>query len=523
MLPKKRKTMRSRPPRITSSGIENSKKDRFAPWLPAEATPNEDEKKLMIAEALKIVLTTIMKNHVYIFNKELRIQKEGGPIGIDLTGELAQIFMSWWDRTLIQKMHDLNWNLMLYERYVDDIAICVNSTEPGIVYKDNEVIMDENLRENEKHIPEDQRTFTIIKYIGENIHESIKLETDVPSNHDDQKLPLLDLKVYITHEEIENDENIGTTTKIYHEYYMKEVSCKLVIHRNSALSISNKRTILTQMCLRIVLNCSSDLPWIVAAGHLTNFMLRMQISGYDAGFRYEILMSAMKAYEIIKFEDQQGIKPMYRSKNWNKIERREEKEKKRKTWYTKGGYETVLFVPATPNSQLKNNMQKYINNTDIKIKVVEKSGIKLIRLLQKNDPFKSKKCEKPDCLVCAFGEGGSCRSTSVSYKISCKNNDCEYEYTGQTGLNGYTRGLKHKEEYRAKRSKSTMWKHVTQVHNGIDQSFEMEIIDKCRNDPTKRQILESIRINKMNTETTMNDRSEWNIIRIPRINIDFNN
>ena len=40
-----------------------------------------------------------MKNHLYIFNNELRIQKEGGLIGIDLTGELAQIFMSWWDNT----------------------------------------------------------------------------------------------------------------------------------------------------------------------------------------------------------------------------------------------------------------------------------------------------------------------------------------------------------------------------------------------------------------------------------------
>ena len=168
-------------------------------------------------------------------------------------------------------------------------------------------------------------------------------------------------------------------------------------------------------------------------------------------------------------------------------------------------------------------MQQYINNTEVKIKVIERSGIKVIRLLQKNDPFKLKGCDKQDCLVCISGKGGNCRTNGISYKISCKDVNCEYEYTGQTGLNGYKRGLKHNEDYRAKREKSTMWKHVTQVHNNVEQSFEMEIIDKCRNDPTKRQILESIRINKMNPETTMNDRSEWNGIRIPRISIEFIN
>ena len=240
---------------------------------------------------------------------------------------MEAIFIYWRDRTLIQKIHDLNWNLLMYERYVDDIAMCVMSTGPGMVYKDNKLIIDEILRENEKHILDDQRTFTLIKSIGESIHESIKLETDVPSNHGDKKLPLLDLKVYIVHDQFENNGNIITTTKILHEYYMKEMSCKLVIHKDSALAISTKRTILTQMCLRIMLNCSTDLPWSITAGHLTSFMLRMQISGYDEGLRFEILKSAIKAYEMIKYNDQQDIKPMYRNKNWHKNERKtKEKE-----------------------------------------------------------------------------------------------------------------------------------------------------------------------------------------------------
>ena len=47
----------------------------------------------MITEAIKIVLYVLMKNHIYEFKEELRKQKEGGAIGIDLTGELAKIYI----------------------------------------------------------------------------------------------------------------------------------------------------------------------------------------------------------------------------------------------------------------------------------------------------------------------------------------------------------------------------------------------------------------------------------------------
>ena len=51
----------------------------------------------MLKEALRVVLTVIMKNHVYTFDGQIRKQIRGGPIGLKLTGVLAQIFMIWWD------------------------------------------------------------------------------------------------------------------------------------------------------------------------------------------------------------------------------------------------------------------------------------------------------------------------------------------------------------------------------------------------------------------------------------------
>ena len=44
-----------------------------------------------------------------------------------------------------------------------------------------------------------------------------------------------------------------------------------------------------------------------------------------------------------------------------------------------------MFVPATPNSQLQKKYQKQIGRQGFKIKVVEKAGIAIKRLLQKSD------------------------------------------------------------------------------------------------------------------------------------------
>ena len=189
-----------------------------------------------------------------------------------------------------------------------------------------------------------------------------------------------------------------------------------------------------------------------------------------------------------------------------------------------------MFVAATPQSELRNKMQKKVDKTKFKIKVIEKSGKKLIRHLQRNDPFKKKECRNNDeCMICSGSDPGACRDTGVSYKISCSSRLVDdqgrgkYEYTGQTGKNGYTRGKKHIDDYVHKRDSSALWKHCLQKHNGEQQHFEMKVVDRCRNDPTKRQTLEALRIQKVPKECVMNGKSEWNTTRIPRIRVTEEN
>ena len=94
-----------------------------------------------------------------------------------------------------------------------------------------------------------------IQDIGNDIHPSTQLEVEFPSNHEDGKMPILDLKIWIEKHE--------THAMIMHEFYSKEVSSKNVINVKSAIPWSTKRTVLTQEALRVLLNCSKRLPWDV--------------------------------------------------------------------------------------------------------------------------------------------------------------------------------------------------------------------------------------------------------------------
>ena len=56
----------------------------------------------------------------------------------------------------------------------------------------------------------------------------------------------------------------------------------------------------------------------------------MKNSGYKAEYRRQILNSSDKAFTQMVKDDQMGVKPLFRDKNWNKESRKKEKETKRK-------------------------------------------------------------------------------------------------------------------------------------------------------------------------------------------------
>ena len=152
-------------------------------------------------------------------------------------------------------------------------------------------------------------------------------------------MAVLDLKVWMDQE-----------GNILFQHYQKPMASKKAIQAKSAHSISCKKSTHVQELVRRMLNTSCRLDWNdYTVPILTEYMRRMREAGYSQNYRKNTLSHAFRIYDKMKNDDENGTRPIYRPANWNIVERREEKTKKKRNWSSKGGYIAPIIIPATPN------------------------------------------------------------------------------------------------------------------------------------------------------------------------------
>ena len=490
---------KGRKPTLTASGTSNKEEDRWNPWEPASANPitTLDKSKMVVAALVSSIKYT-MKNHVYTFNGKYYKQVEGGAIGVGLAGEVANVLMIWWDRRLKSLLSNSQIELKLYSRYVDDVDLATTKIGSGT--------------EAEK----EERTMTYIQDIANSIHPSIRVTIDYPTKHANGRLPVLDLEQWI--EEI--DVNDIKKPQILHSHYMKPMSNKGVIHRNSALTMRTKMNILVADLVRVMRNVSPLCKESERTVHVQHFINRMQYSGYDQKERTDVYMKALTNFEKIKEKARVGEIPMYRSKFWMQKEREKAKDEKRENWYKKGGYETVLFVDATPNGTLSSNCRNILKKAGLScVRVIERSGSSIKSHLVKSNPFPRDTC---NCKVCSSRylkmEKVDCKVREVVYRVKCMGVDseskpCKSFYIGETSRSVGERFTDHLRKYETKLDKSVFWLHCRDDHNGVLQRLEVSIVCKRSSDAMLRQVSEAVLIEK--DDPDLNKRCEWGNGNVP--------
>ena len=100
---------------------------------PPRRQPNKREEVKIFGKILEIMIIAVMKHHIYTFNGETRLQSDGGPIGLELTGALARVYMIYWDKHFTDLAQKNNIKLDMYKRYVDDVNFVTKALPPGTV------------------------------------------------------------------------------------------------------------------------------------------------------------------------------------------------------------------------------------------------------------------------------------------------------------------------------------------------------------------------------------------------------
>ena len=307
-------------------------------WQEPKRKPKTNEVRKMFGMALKRLINISMKNHIYEFKNKSRLQSEGGATGYDETGELADLYMLWLDLKFIEKLKHLNIFIDLFARFKDDCNVISEGIPLNLDYdpiQDKLVVI--SPLSTDQSISAENHTAKVLNKIADSIDGMIAFTYDVPGNHNDGYLSVLDVKV-----------KLQENGRIIYQFYEKSTKNSRVILADSALNWKQKRTILTQEALRRLKNTSLELGHDVQCEHLSDFMLKLKDSGYGEQFRSEIVCSAKKAFENIVENSQKGIKPIHRTREQMILDKGAKKSSGY-NWWKKGDkenkYTTVLHVP----------------------------------------------------------------------------------------------------------------------------------------------------------------------------------
>ena len=133
----------------------------------------------------------------------------GGSIGLELTGAVSRPFMLRWDTLYRENLKkasqdiDLDLDLVMYERYVDDSNQLAIIPPPGARYDANSKRVVIDIGDVDKTVSDDERTARLYTDIANDVMPGIVMEFDVPSRNDDNKMAILDMKVWL-----DEDKNI---------------------------------------------------------------------------------------------------------------------------------------------------------------------------------------------------------------------------------------------------------------------------------------------------------------------------
>ena len=382
-----------------------------------ELAPDRVKRKLMLSLLFRELVRVIMTNHLYTFGGKLYRQAAGGPIGLQFSSTAARAVLRLFDREYRKKLHELQLQLLLDKRYVDDKNMAARAVPAG---KDVVVGRDGKLELVELEIPgedeADAHTAKVYRKVADTIRpKSIKMTEDFPSKYSSGDMPILDMKVRMKDGFIE------------HRHYTKPMASKSVIQASSAFTAAEKMNILVNEGNRRLKNYSPHLSWEEKKRDLTTLMIQMEEGGHKESFRAVVAVRTVARYQNSLKNHQWGKKRMYRSREEQKQELEAAGGRASKSnWFQRSGATNLLRVPATTDSSLAKAVEGALARTaapsGLRAKVVEEPGRSVGSWLVKSNPFPRKSCGRRLCPWLARGEDCQerCYAEGVTYLARCK-------------------------------------------------------------------------------------------------------
>ena len=187
---------------------------------------------------------------------------------------------------------------------------------------------------------------------------------------------------------------------------------------------------------------------------------------------------------------------------------------------------TIMFVPRTNGGMLANRLKeaesKLDDITDTKVRIVERCGVQLAKLLTKSNPWQPTPCNFQVCQACKGPhpeDNPKCTIRGVTYVntcLTCKQEGVESVYIGETSRTLRERYGEHhggREE-----ANNHMHSHEATHHGGVPANYQAKAL-KSYKTPMERQIAEAIKIKLLSKTKAniMNNKLEYNACILPEL------
>ena len=482
-------------------------------------------------------------------------QTDGAPIGMRLACAVARIVMGMFDRKLAVVCKEQRLEIQERFRYMDDVRKFMNGIRLGWRWNGNRMEY-RRLWEREEvtsGMTEEGKTAEVMLAIMNSIFPFLTFEMEHPEQFPGGRLPTLDFQCWVE------------GNRVKYLFFQKAMAKKTLIHRNSALGENVKVASMTQNLVRRMLNTSEDVDFKERIKVIDEYSDQLRASGYSPEQAQRIVVAGLTGYERkLKKSTEEKI-DLHRSAAGSLESRIKKKLLGRQTWYKnkkrdaragKNSFKssskrkpnhksklkndsppevvTVMFVPQTPNGELAKRLQQVENDiakvTGKKVRMVERSGTMIRRLLCRSNPWAGGKCGRDNCLSCLNGpDNQNCFAKNILYEIKCL--DCEEVsesvqsvlYIGESSRTAFCRSSEHLKGYQKGITSSPLHKHSIEKHKGSKKvKFQFKVVKQFFT-ALSRMVAESVRIarrSEVSSNILLNSKGEYNRCKLPRLTVD---
>ena len=397
----KRRHPRARKILITTEEVLEPGERTVSKFLPMETQPTSEQVKLMLAIALEAGILAVFKHHYYSFDQDVKLQQDGAPIGMKISGAVGKVVMMAWVKEYKAKMEKATASLPdaeqhLHQLYVDDNNAVMEELPPGTRLVDGKFVVMEEMIEADILVEGDKRTAELAKDLANTICPYLQMTVDYPSKNPSGWMPILDLQVQMARDNTVN-----------FKWFKKSMATEFAILNRSAMPAATKRITLVQMGVTMLRNTRQELHDELRVPLMEQLAETMMVSGYPEDFRRGVIESAVACYEGQVAASARGEVPLYRPRDWQAQERRRKKLIAKAAWHRPA--DTVIRVPCTPEAALASAVRSVVKEESarlgLKVKVQEGSGLSLKRNVVTSDLAFGQPCQQGDCPLCLTGDG----------------------------------------------------------------------------------------------------------------------